>query len=78
MVLSRPEPSGDDFILGGHIALQGEDIHLALERYRKTDDYTYAYNGILSDKKKLIRAGIPENIIQLVMELLLRELYNEK
>ena len=78
MVLSRPEPSGDDFILGGHIALQGEDIPLALERYRKTDDYTYAYNGILSDKKKLIRAGIPENIVQLVMELLLRELYNEK
>jgi tetratricopeptide (TPR) repeat protein len=77
MVLSRPEPGADDWLLGGHIALQGEDIPLAIERYKKIDDYTYAYNGILADKKKLIRAGIPENLIQLVMELLLRELHNE-
>lgn len=74
MVLSRPEPDMDDWILGGHIALQDQDIPLAVERYKKANDTAYAYNGILRDKPKLIRAGIAEHIILLVMELLLKDL----
>ena len=74
MVLSRPEPEADDWILGGHIALQDEDIPLAIDRFRNADDSTYAYNSILRDKEKLLRAGVAEHIIQLVMELLLREM----
>jgi len=71
MVLSRPEPSADDWILGGHIALQGDDMPLALERYRRAGDTAYTYGGILRDKPRLLRAGIEEHIILLVMELLL-------
>jgi tetratricopeptide (TPR) repeat protein len=74
VVLSRPEPEGDDWILGGHIALQGDDIPLAIERYRRVEDIAYTYGSILSDKSKLLHAGIAEHIIQLVMELLLREM----
>ena len=74
MVLSRPEPEADDWILGGHIALQDEDIPLAIDRFKNVDDSTYAYNSILRDKEKLLRAGVAEHIIQLVMELLLREM----
>ncbi len=73
MVLSRPEPSGEDWLLGGHIALQDEDIPLAIERYRNADDSLFSYNHIIGDKKKLIRAGIAENIIHLVMELIWRD-----
>lgn len=77
MVLARPEPEPHDWLLGGHIALQGGDIPLALQRYGRiaelhsdtdggpSDDLLPAYD---MDYAQMLRAGIDAADIALMRE----------
>lgn len=70
MVLSRPQPPSYDWITGGQIALLGNDIPLAVERLKHSRAFNNDFSDRLIDKPKLLRVGIPEYIIQLVLEIL--------
>ena len=72
-VLEMPNAQSNDWINGGHIALLNGDLRLAIDRYHKSesDDLMFAF---IDDNDKMLKAGIPQDIITLTHEVLNRNI----
>lgn len=69
--LSMQNVKSIDWINGGHIALLNGNIQMAIERYSRADEEDLFL--LMTDNDRLIKLGIPQDIITLTFELLNRK-----